>query len=518
MPVEGRASHSLFVLSMLLSLSLAGSLAAFPPKPVQGSPMLIDHDPIAIQGNTAFTPANGVVAGNGTAADPFEIWGWTINAGSGDAIDIEGTTAYVTIRNVEAWGSVRLASVQHAHLENVTLWQGSVILAGSDEVVVRGNAVMNGSISATPPAISAYPAPQGSQGIVIDGNTLRAQGWGGITVGVDNVTVSRNTVMYAHFGILVQADNASITSNDVSMVSGAIEIDHARNVTLRGNRVHAFQSGIFAVFPDNLTMVDNILSCGDHWLGCPNARSFYSINSTHLLAYHNRFLTVQETARDQDGVLDRWDDGYPSGGNYWVNYTGRDSCRGVNQTDCSLGDGLGDTPYRIEGGGAVDRYPLQLEPVSDTPTIDSTPPSSLNQGQPYTFEARVSDSGGIHNVTLYYGTPFGDEDHVVAMISGPDGAYRATITVPSDASWLGYYIQATDEVGNTATFPAPTFGDQEQVVMVTNPYAWLGAAAFLITSAAFATALILILRRRRPSRPMTVPPPGDLTHPGPPTR
>ena len=53
-----------------------------------------------------------------------------------------------------------------------------------------------------------------------------------------------------------------------------------------------------------------------------------------------------------------WDDGYPSGGNYWDNYTGVDSNH----------DGIGDTPYIIDADN-VDNYPLMETWVVPTETI-----------------------------------------------------------------------------------------------------------------------------------------------------
>jgi parallel beta-helix repeat protein len=51
-----------------------------------------------------------------------------------------------------------------------------------------------------------------------------------------------------------------------------------------------------------------------------------------------------------------WDDGYPSGGNYWIGYTGTDSNHGTYQNETGS-DGIGDTPYIIDSNHQ-DKYPL----------------------------------------------------------------------------------------------------------------------------------------------------------------
>jgi parallel beta-helix repeat protein len=51
-----------------------------------------------------------------------------------------------------------------------------------------------------------------------------------------------------------------------------------------------------------------------------------------------------------------WDDGYPSGGNYWSDYDGIDLLNGPYRNETGS-DGIGDTEYAIDGNNA-DHYPL----------------------------------------------------------------------------------------------------------------------------------------------------------------
>jgi hypothetical protein len=77
--------------------------------------------------------------------------------------------------------------------------------------------------------------------------------------------------------------------------------------------------------------------------------------------FHNNFINNWLEPYGDSNTT--WDDGYPSGGNYWSNY------KGVDEN----GDGIGDIPYNISGGNAQDRYPL-LFPYSSTSIVEITTP------------------------------------------------------------------------------------------------------------------------------------------------
>ncbi len=78
--------------------------------------------------------------------------------------------------------------------------------------------------------------------------------------------------------------------------------------------------------------------------------------------FHNNFINNERQAYTPLGNF--WDDGYPSGGNYWSDHTTVDEYSGVNQDELGS-DGLVDEPYYIDSYNR-DNYPL-VEPWTPLP-------------------------------------------------------------------------------------------------------------------------------------------------------
>ncbi len=131
-------------ISTLLVLIWAG--LSFSVGVLAGGP----HDPITILGNSDFTTENGVVAGSGTAEDPYLITGWEIDVPSDAryAVKIENTTAHVTLRGLILRGAmdtegaaIHLGFVSAATIEDTTITNSinGIEISCSTDVTLRRN-------------------------------------------------------------------------------------------------------------------------------------------------------------------------------------------------------------------------------------------------------------------------------------------------------------------------------------------------------------------------------------------
>jgi hypothetical protein len=72
--------------------------------------------------------------------------------------------------------------------------------------------------------------------------------------------------------------------------------------------------------------------------------------------YHNSFVSNNNHTFLINTSDNRWDNGYPSGGNYWDDYNGTDYYNGPFQNETGSDD-IGDMPYHMDESNQ-DRYPL----------------------------------------------------------------------------------------------------------------------------------------------------------------
>ncbi len=141
---------------------------------------------------------------------------------------------------------------------------------------------------------------------------------------------------------------------------------------------------------------DGILICANNntITNCTFSNNGYGLHIMDCddnVIYHNNFLDNFIDHAYSLRSINVWDNGYPSGGNYWQDWTSPDNKSGPNQNQ-SGSDGIVDNPRLIDGSsGNQDNYPF-TEPISWN--TDTTPPTIIST-TPATNETDVNVTSDI---------------------------------------------------------------------------------------------------------------------------
>ncbi len=189
-----------------------------------------------------------------------------------------------------------------------------------------------------------------SENDIITNNIVKDNGGNGIESGSSmvNCYLSENEILNSGLnGIKMDwASNTTITGNEIqNSAENGIRVYESRNNTISKNNIEDNKAnGIYlhTYCFHNVILLNNITSNSEY--GIDNNR-YSAINLIH----HNNFIDNGNQTTTYPGETNTWgwDNGFPSGGNYWSDYNGTDN----------NGDGIGDTPYIINENNQ-DNYPL----------------------------------------------------------------------------------------------------------------------------------------------------------------
>ena len=149
--------------------------------------------------------------------------------------------------------------------------------------------------------------------------------------------ISGFTIKNGTHGIFVDSSsNTAITNNTISFNCIAINLSSSDHTLISDNDIIYNDIGLSIVSKSNCNRI-----------------------------YHNNLNNTENVFVYSDCLYNLWDDGYPSGGNYWSDYISIDSYHGPKQ-DIPGGDGIGDTYHNISDNN-VDEYPLMSLWSGDSP-------------------------------------------------------------------------------------------------------------------------------------------------------
>lgn len=189
----------------------------------------------------------------------------------------------------------------------------------------------------------------------------------------DNL-ISGNTLAASYSDIYIATShNNRICQNKISNSRNGISIGQgSQNNTIETNLITNNYIGISVYDSYNNTIICNTIMLNSYY-------GIYFCRSNNNVIYHNNFIDNTGQVFYREGNI--FDNGYPSGGNYWSDYAGVDEKSGPNQ-DQPGSDGIGDTPYTLFPYGE-DRYPLmkprEMHDIAITNLTFSTENPKINE-------------------------------------------------------------------------------------------------------------------------------------------
>jgi len=182
-----------------------------------------------------------------------------------------------------------------------------------------------------------------------------------------------------------------VSHNEIYSNGGGIYLYEVDNAVIQENRFYNNSVGVGGLYNGpggNMSIVENVFTLNGAGIYC------YGNPFWHLVVYHNDFIDNSVAVAEPpppDLYESTWDDDYPSGGNYWSDYSGVDAYSGLYQNETGR-DGIGDTPYVIDEYN-IDRYPLMTAypPIQGDVNSDG--------------KVRVDD---ILTIALAFGSDYGD--------------------------------------------------------------------------------------------------------------
>jgi parallel beta-helix repeat protein len=200
----------------------------------------------------------------------------------------------------------------------------------------------------TVPSDAGYVALVNCTRITVQNLDLTRNGQSLLLAYSTNSVVIENSI--GDVALYFSSDN-NISENDIkpTFLEG-IYLHSSSNNNISENNITtygAYDNGVSLEYCSNNTISgNNVTNC---YLG------IWVLESSNNMVYHNNFINNSQQVQVYSSS-NAWDNGYPSGGNYWSGYTGVDLYSGPYQNETGS-DGIGDKPYIIDVNNA-DKYPL----------------------------------------------------------------------------------------------------------------------------------------------------------------
>ncbi len=237
---------------------------------------------------------------------------------------------------------------------------------------------------------------------------------------------------------------------------GGLQLDTFQNCQILGNQIEENTGvGLQLNTAQNNTVINNVF---DHNNGTGIC---LSSDSHKNILFHNALINNTLNAYDEGN--NTWNDTYPSGGNFWSDYTGEDLFSGPAQNQ-TPSDGIGDVPYNLSGENATDYYPYMIaegwinrppwtpsDPVPEDGAVDVPIDSVLR------WNASDPDEADTLTFDVFFGT---DENPVQVAANITDVFYDPPGNLLFNTTYY-WQIRVWDASNASTTGPVWSFTTEE---------------------------------------------------------
>jgi parallel beta-helix repeat protein len=300
-----------------------------------------------------------------------------------------------------------------------------------------------------------------------------------------NNTFSQNYIADNQYGMWIKNSNSSSIhhSNITSNQWGIFINNSALNRIFRNGISDNMADGIYLEHSHNNTIIENsIAGNGEIFFPEPIYFGIKLQNSANNTIYHNNFIDNSGQAEAISSDDNKWDNGWPSGGNYWSDYVGVDADN----------DGIGQLTYDISIPNNVDMYPL-TGMFSILETL---------QG----YEVEIVCNSTINNINYYQ-----SNNTIAITVSNMTSTQTngfCRLTIPHDLMQPSYQVT----VNGTPVSPVIVEENSYTIIYIGYEHSTVEiivipefTPAILMLLLAFSTTLAMTLKKKKVKNPKTKP-------------
>jgi parallel beta-helix repeat protein len=358
----------------------------------------------------------------------------------------------------------------------------------------------------TVPSDAGYITLINCTDMTVENQYLTKNGEGILLVYTKNSLVINNNFTDNSGGVrLTHSHNNTFSGNDIiHNYWGGVSLSNSFNNTFFGNNItHHFTVGISLSDSSNNIINDNnitntplfgvaLYDSTNNTVTDNNIKAnYYGIklsDSADTIIYHNNFIDNSvQTSVESSNCL--WDDGFPSGGNYWSDYNGTDAD----------GDSIGDTPYVIDENNQ-DNYPL-MKPFGTKEHVFNVTVGDVNV--PVVIVTNSSISEFVFSET---------SQQVSFNVTGPTGTTGVcNISIPEDLLWgdFSVYLNGAllvEDADYTQTFNGThnifyiTYSHSSHNIEITGTEVIPELSSLVLLSTFVITTVVVIIYGKKPPR------------------